>query len=109
MITIARTLQARTAATMVVVVTVLSVAVPLLDQGRDPGALALSEPGEATGHVDHHHAICLQHSVTAWSPAVGTDLPSQRFVRQADSPCRAIVHPVESIPSLHHPRAPPLV
>lgn len=109
MIPVARTLRSRTAAAMMVVVTVLSVAVPLLDQGRDPGALALSEPGETTGHVDHHHAICLQHGAAAWSPAGGTDLPSQRFVRQADSPCRAMVHVGEATPSLHHSRAPPLV
>lgn len=104
-----RRFRARVAAATLMAVTAMSVAVPLLDRGLDPGRLALSEAGHARGYVDHNHGVCLQHSATAWSPAVGTDLPSERFVRRVDSPCRAVVHPVGATLLLHNPRAPPRV
>ena len=102
-----RRLRATVAATTMVVVTALGVAVPLLDRGWDAGGLALSEPGHPAGYVDHNHDVCVQHSATAWSSAAATELPSERFVRQADAPCRVVVHPQTPLSSLHHSRAPP--
>lgn len=109
MIRTRRTLDATVAAALMVAVTALSVAVPLLDRGRDPGALALTEPGATTGYVDHHHGVCMQHSAAAWSPAAGTDLPSARLVREDDAPhpvVRGAGHAARSLPLS---RAPPLV
>ena len=109
MFPLSRKTRARVAALVAVVLTALSVTVPLLDRGLDPGALALTEAGEAPGYVDHHHGVCLQHSAAAWTPAVGAELPTERFGRQDDAPCRAGVHTGGPSLTLHRSRAPPVV
>ena len=109
MFPMSRAWRARTAATVAVVATALTVAVPLLDRGRDPGALAFSEPGANPGYVEHNHSVCLQHGQATWQPVAAAELPAERFVRQEDSPCRAVVRSAGVAASPHHPRAPPLV
>lgn len=101
--------RASTAAALMVVVVALSVLVPLLDSGRDPDALAFTEPGQSTGYVQHHHGVCVQHSAAAWTAAVGADLPTEHLVRAADTPCRVVVDPTPPTLSSHRSRAPPLV
>ena len=109
MIPVIRRLQASVAAALIVAVTALSVAVPLLDRGRDPGALALTEPGAATGYVDHHHGVCVQYSAASWSIATGADIPSARLVREDDAPIPAVRRVARDVRSLPLSRAPPLV
>ena len=104
-----RAWRARVAATVAVVVTALTVAVPLLDRGEAPGVVAFSEPGATPGYVEHDHSVCLQHGQSAWQPVAVTELPAERFVRQADSPCRAIIRSRGAPASPHHSRAPPIV
>lgn len=104
-----RAIRASVAALAVIVLTGLSVAVPLLDQGRDPGALAVSEPGTPAGYVDHDHAICLQHGAAAWSPAMGAELPSERLVPETDTPVPADERASHSFRRLPQSRAPPAV
>lgn len=104
-----RTARARIAAITVAVLTALSVAVPLLDRGRDPGTLALAEPGTPLGQVDHDHAVCLLHGAAVWSPAAGTDLPSERLVAEADTRADTDDRSGRSSRFLHYSRAPPLV
>ncbi len=98
-----------TAATTAVVLAAMIVAVPLLDRGADPGALALSDPAATVGYVDHHHGVCLQHSASAWSPTALAEFPIERCVQQTDSPSRALAPSSPSLRLLHHSRAPPLV
>lgn len=104
-----RTIRARVAATLVVVVAALSVAVPLLDRGLGAGTVALTEPGAAPGYVDHHHIVCVQHSATAWSAAAGAETPLERYVAQAEPPHAADQRWDRCTRSVHHSRAPPLV
>lgn len=104
-----RPLRAHVAAVTLAVLTALSVAVPLLDQGRPEGGVRLSAPGTPAGYLDHHHEVCLQHSAAAWSPAGGADVPAELLVHEAE-PLRGAVHPSgRSSRSPHHPRAPPFV
>lgn len=107
MFPVSRVTRARIAALTVVVLTGLTVAVPLLDRGRDPGAMAVSEPGVPLGQVDHDHALCVLHSVAVWSPATGPEIPSARLVDEADSFVAFDGRPDRPSPLLHHPRAPP--
>jgi hypothetical protein len=101
--------RAYVAAITLAVLTAMSVAVPLLDQGLPEGGSRLSAPGTAAGYVDHHHGVCLQHSAAAWSAAEGADLPSELLVREAE-PLRGTVHPSgRSSWSTYHSRAPPIV
>lgn len=105
----ARGFRAHVAAVTLAVLTALSVAVPLLDQGRPEGGVRLSAPGTPAGFMDHHHGVCLQHSAAAWSPADGADLPSELLVHEAE-PVPGSVHPSgRSSGSTHHSRAPPIV
>lgn len=106
---LARTLRASVAVTVMVVVVALSVLVPVLDSGRDPDALAFTEPGQSTGYVQHNHGVCVQYSAAAWSVVSGTELPAERFVREVDVPRRAVVDPTAPTFSVHHSRAPPHV
>lgn len=109
MFSLSRVMRARVAATTAVVVTALSVAVPLLDRGQDPDALAFSERGAPIGYVEHNHSVCLQHGQAVWTPVAAAELPAQRFVRQEDSPCRTVVHVPGPAVSSHQSRAPPFV
>lgn len=104
-----RGFRAHVAAVTLAVLTALSVAVPLLDQGRPEGGVRLSEPGTPAGYVDHHHGVCLQHSAAAWSPAEGADLPSELLVPEAEPLPRAEHPPGRSCWSTAQSRAPPLV
>jgi len=101
--------RARVAAVLMAVLTALTVAVPLLDLGRDPGALAFTDADHTPGYVDHHHGVCVQHSAAAWTPASGAELPSERLVRQDDAPLPVVVHPIAATLTAHHSRAPPLI
>ena len=103
-----RRARAHVAAVTTVVVAALSVAVPLLDQGRTPGAVAFAGSAEA-GYIDHHHDVCVQHSAGAWSATVGAELPSEQFVHEADTTRRGDDHGARPGPTLPQPRAPPLV
>lgn len=102
--------RAIVAAVTAVLITALSVMVPLLDSGRVPGPVAIAESGAAgAGYVDHHHGVCLQHSAGAWTQTPGAELPSERFLHGQDAP-RATTHcPGHTARSLHFSRAPPLV
>ena len=102
--------RATVAAVTAALITALSVMVPLLDSGRVPGPVAIAETGAAgTGYVDHHHGVCLQHSAGAWTQTPGAELPSERFLREHDTP-RATRHcSGYNARSLHFSRAPPLV
>ncbi len=106
---LAHRLRASVAATIMVVVVALSALVPLLDCGRDPNALAFTEPGQSTGYVAHDHSVCIQHSTAAWTVATGAELPAEHFVREADSPRRPVVWATPATFSSHRSRAPPLV
>ena len=101
--------RAPVATGLAVLLTALSVAVPLLDLGRSPAGVAVVDPGEAAGYVDHHHGVCLQHSATAWAPAAGTEMPAGRLVREDPGPGAWTRFPCRSLPSLPHSRAPPIV
>lgn len=105
----ARALRAHVSALTLAVLTALSVAVPLLDQGRPEGGARLAAPGTPAGFVDHHHGVCLQHSAAAWSPAEGADLPSELLVREAEAPWGAAHRSGRPSWSTHHSRAPPIV
>lgn len=104
-----RAIRAPVAVVTAVVLMALSVAVPLLDQGRHGGGVALAETGAPAGYVDHHHGVCLQHGAAAWSPARGADLPAGVLVQESDTPRDAARNAGRSAGSPHHPRAPPLV
>lgn len=105
---LSRSLRARIAAGTAVLLTALSVVVPLMDRGQDLTAVALSDPGQTAGYVDHHHGVCLQHSATAWSPAARADLPSERFTPHSRTPPRATHWPGRPVRSVHNSRGPPL-
>jgi hypothetical protein len=86
----------------------LSVAVPLLDQGRVPGPVAVGT-GSDSGYIDHHHGVCLQHGAAGWSPAVGPTLSWSAVEHPApvDRMDRPLPH--LSFVATHHSRAPPRV
>lgn len=107
MFPVSRGTRARIAAITMVVLTGLSVAVPLLDRGRDPDVMAVSEPGVPLGQVDHDHALCVLHSAAVWSPAAGAELPSERLIDEAHAFVATDGRPDRPSQLLHHPRAPP--
>ena len=104
-----RVLRPLVAVVVAVVVTALMVAVPLLDQGRDPGALAFAESGTTTGYVEHHHGVCLQYGAAAWFPALAADLPSELLVHETDDLDDTAYRAGRSFLAFHHSRAPPTV
>lgn len=104
-----RPFRAMVAATMMVVGVTLSALVPMLDRGRDPDALAFTEPGQSTGYVQHDHGVCVQHGAAAWTAAAMAELPAANLVRAADSPHPVVVDPAGATLSTHRSRAPPLV
>lgn len=109
MSSVSRRFQATIAAGLMVAVTALSVAVPLMDRGRELGMRSLTEPGAAPGYVDHHHSVCVQHGAAAWSPVGETPLPSARLVREDDAPALVVHRTGSAARSLPFSRAPPLV
>lgn len=104
-----RRLRAFVATLTAAVVMALTVAVPLLDQGRGGAPTRISESGTPAGYVDHDHAVCLQYGATAWSPAEGADAPSELFVREDDPVRDAARRTDRAFRSLYHSRAPPSV
>ncbi|MGK7312083.1 MAG: hypothetical protein ACN0LA_07555 [Candidatus Longimicrobiales bacterium M2_2A_002] len=104
-----RRFQAMIAAGLMVAVTALSVAVPLLDRGRELGTRAFTEPGAATGYVDHHHSVCVQHGAAAWYPVGETPLPSARLVREDDASAPVLRRTACTARTLPFSRAPPRV
>ena len=103
--------RARAAVTIVtaVVLTVLTVVVPLLDRGQAPGPVAFATESSAPGVLDHHHGICLQHGAAAWMVGSGAEAPSSIEVRADDAlPVMVRAATATAVP-LHLPRAPPAV
>ncbi len=99
-----RLLNAAVALALGVVLSVLTMVVPLLDMGAaGPGVRIAAEHDGSTGAVDHDHLTCIQHSASGWAAAVAIEPPAD-FTRSAVAPAPSHARVVYRLP-VHLPRS----
>ncbi len=98
------------AAALAVLLTALSVSVPLLDRGGPDGAWVVHAEHPLSAHLNgHDHTICTQHSASPWlalNVRAAGPMPVEGVAPETGSALRL------DTSSHHHPRrsrAPPIV